>query len=72
MSYAHALSKVAELMQKTQQLERENAELREDKETLDWLDQNVEAMFLKISPDNFRLNIRAAVTARTKEAKPDA
>lgn len=28
MSYAHALSKVAELMQKTQQLERENAELR--------------------------------------------
>ena len=40
MSYTHALGRVAELFQKVQQLERENAALREDKERLDWLDES--------------------------------
>lgn len=54
-------------------LETENAVLREDKEALDWLDENVEAVFFKLEPDKFRLNIRETFKrARAREAKPDA
>ncbi len=54
-------------------LETENAVLREDKEALDWLDQNAEAVFFKLEPDKFRLNIRETFKrARAREAKPDA
>lgn len=53
------------------ELRRENAALREDKETLDWLDQNAETVFFKFKPDNFRLNIRKLFrTARAKKPKP--
>lgn len=55
------------------ELERENAALREDKEALDWIDENVEAVFFKLEPDKFRLNIRETFKrARAREAKPDA
>lgn len=51
----------------------ENAALLEDKEALDWLDQNVETVFFKFEPDKFRLNIRETFKrARAKEAKPNA
>jgi hypothetical protein len=54
-------------------LETENAVLREDKEALDWLDQNAETVFFKFKSDNFRLNIRETFKrARAREAKPDA
>ena len=55
------------------ELERENAALREDKEALDWIDENVEAVFFKLEPDKFRLKIRETFKrARAREAKPDA
>ena len=52
---------------------KENAVLREDKDALDWIDENVEAVFFKLEPDKFRLNIRETFKrARAREAKPDA
>lgn len=54
-------------------LETENAVLREDKEALDWIDENVGTVFFKFKPDKFRLNIRETFKrARAREAKPDA
>lgn len=54
-------------------LETENAVLREDKEALDWIDENVQTVFFKFKPDKFRLNIRETFKrARAREAKPDA
>lgn len=64
MSYANALSKVAELMQKTQQLESENAalrkalyaqadyqrELRADRDRLDWLEVHGEPVTYEEAP----------------------
>lgn len=88
------LTEMDELLQKMQQLERENARLqmeldascnaeelrqvraenaalREDKEALDWIDENVEAVFFKLEPDKFRINIRESFKrARARKAKP--
>lgn len=62
-----------ELESYIRRLECENAALREDKEALDWIDENVEAVFFKLEPDKFRLNIRETFKrARAREAKPDA
>ena len=43
------------------QLDRENAALREDKEILDWLDANVDAIMLKLQPNSLRLDVREMV-----------
>lgn len=73
MSYAIALSKVAELMQKTQQLETENAALREDKERLDSGMIRLRA-FSEWGNEwciHTHLDLRAAIdAARAEEAKP--
>jgi hypothetical protein len=70
MSYTHALGRVAELFQKVRQLERENAFLREDKEILDWLDANVDAIMLKLQPNSLRLDVREMVRKARKEGQP--
>lgn len=65
--------KIGILFNKNKQLETQNAVLREDKEALDWIDENVQTVFFKFKPDKFRLNIRETFKrARAREAKPDA
>ena len=52
-------------------LERENAALREDKETLDWMNNNIEAIMFKYKPDGFTWDVRGIIRGTmTKEAKP--
>ena len=71
MSYTHALGRVAELFQKVQQLERDNAALREDKEILDWMNGNIEAIMFKYKPDGFVWDFRDIIRgAMAKEDKP--
>ena len=73
MSYTHALGRAAELFQKVRQLERENAALREDKEILDWMNGNIEAIMFKYKPDGFVWDVREIMRgAMAKEDKPDA
>jgi hypothetical protein len=79
MSYTHALGRVAELFQKVQQLERENAALREDKERLDWLEAGGEPETYEDAPhalvwcvfgETGQRSIRAAIdAARAKEGQ---
>lgn len=52
------------------ELDRENAALREDKEILDWLDANVDAMMLKLQPNSLRLDVREMVRKARKEGQP--
>lgn len=52
------------------QLDRENAALREDKEILDWLDANVDAIMLKLQPNSFCLDVREMVRKARKEGQP--
>ena len=52
------------------QLDRENAALREDKEILDWLDANVDAIMLKLQPNSLRLDVREMVRKARKEGQP--
>ena len=55
------------------ELERENAELREDKEILDWMNGNIEAIMFKYKPDGFIWDVREIMRgAMAKEDKPDA
>ena len=73
MSYTHALGRVAELFQKVRQLERDNTALREDKEILDWMNGNIEAIMFKYKPDGFIWDVREIMRgAMSKETKPDA
>jgi len=56
---------------KLDQLERENAELREDKEILDWMEKNVWAINFKYKPDVFSMDIREIIRDEiAKEDKP--
>ena len=52
------------------QLDRENAALREDKEILDWLDANVDAIMLKLQPNSLRLDVREMVRKAREEGQP--
>jgi len=55
----------------TRELERENAELREDKEILDWMEKNVWAINFKYKPDVFSMDIREIIRDEiAKEDKP--
>ena len=58
------------LLGKVERLERENAALREDKEILDWLDANVDAIMLKLQPNSLRLDVREMVRKARKEGQP--
>ena len=55
---------------KVERLERENAALREDKEMLDWLNANVDAIMLKLQPNSLRLDVREMVRKARKEGQP--
>jgi uncharacterized Fe-S radical SAM superfamily protein PflX len=53
------------------ELERENAALREDKQILDWMNGNIEAIMFKYKPDNFIWDVREIMRgAMNKETKP--
>ena len=54
----------------SERLERENAALREDKEILDWLDANVDAIMLKLQPNSLRLDVREIARKARKEGQP--
>lgn len=98
------LTEMEELLQKTQQLQRNNAELRNelaslkhqtqwecscggtdcegqkenaalrnDKEILDWMNNNIQAMMFKHKPDGFTWDFRKIIgDAMSKEDKPNA
>lgn len=54
-----------------EQLETENAALREDKEILDWMNNNIQAIMFKYKPDGFTWDFREIIgDAMSKEAKP--
>jgi hypothetical protein len=56
---------------KLDQLERENAALREDKEILDWMNGNIEAIMFKYKPDGFVWDVREIMRgAMSKKTKP--
>lgn len=51
-------------------LHSENAALRDDKETLDWMNNNIEAIMFKYKPDGFTWDVRGIIRGTmTKEAK---
>ena len=53
------------------ELEDENAALREDKEILDWMNGNIEAIMFKYKPDGFVWDFRDIIRgAMAKEDKP--
>jgi hypothetical protein len=53
--------------------QKENAALREDKEILDWMNGNIEAIMFKYKPDGFIWDVREIMRgAMAKEDKPDA
>jgi chromosome segregation ATPase len=52
-------------------LVNQNSALREDKEILDWMNGNIEAIMFKYKPDNFILDVRVIMRgAMTKERQP--
>lgn len=73
MSYTHALGRVAELFQKVQQLETENAALRADAERYRWIKRDnigvhdVLELFMSYLNCDLDKEIDAA---RAKEGKP--
>jgi hypothetical protein len=59
--------------QRVAELRRENAALREDKEILDWMNNNIQAIMFKYKPDGFTWDFRKIIgDAMSKEDKPDA
>lgn len=67
---AELREKIGILFNKNKQLETDNAALREDKEALDWLEQNAYSVFFKFKPDDFRLDIRESFRTARKEGQP--
>lgn len=51
--------------------QKENAALRKDKEILDWMNNNIQAIMFKYKPDGFTWDVRGIIRGTmTKEAKP--
>ena len=51
--------------------QKENAALRKDKEILDWMNNNIQAIMFKYKPDGFTWDFRKIIeNAMSKEDKP--
>lgn len=58
------------LMARLDKLKRENVALRKDKEILDWMNENIEAIIFKRKPDGFVWDVRHIVrVAMPREVK---